>query len=343
MVCHNGGAAYLAIASLKLAEGRFAEECMRYLGRVIFLIASLSLLSCVGGSGSGSIPIGKAGQFGSNIQQPNTPPATQSTEPIISVKVGTVWESSASACNFSSDAVLEGSSSGETQFAACDKVTKPQATCEIAAGTAMLPYDPSGSGSSLNCRVKIPEIQLYYSSLRFDVKIADKSCAVVVFRPYWYRASSAAAFTPRWGTTAIDCSVADAPVECYSGPATKMVSQFPTYTAHYSVFGNSAGRWNLKTDSANKLNPALSNRFLSNYMESSYRNCSNGDLSFSGDGWPCTSTPNGFSDYVVSCQDEYGLEKWVLTILIEDVDDSGAAYPLGYNTLTANQKASWPH
>lgn len=101
--------------------------------------------------------------------------------------------------------------------------------CNIASGTTL---ESSSSERQRTCGVLIPETRLYYSQLEFSARISKNSgCEVVYFNPLGFRASSSASFSPSWMTSAIDCSVSSPPIDCFSGPAIKLIPGFPNYVS----------------------------------------------------------------------------------------------------------------
>ena len=70
-------------------------------------------------------------------------------------------------------------------------------TC-TASGTSTSYYVPDPSAPPIEptpCSVNIPEGRLFYSLIKFEVEkpVLDEGCAVVKFRPYYYRKSNSAA------------------------------------------------------------------------------------------------------------------------------------------------------
>ncbi|WP_374078290.1 hypothetical protein [Bdellovibrio bacteriovorus] len=99
-------------------------------------------------------------------------------------------------------------------------------------GNCSLPADAT-QGSTVNCTVSIPEGQLYYSNVNFDVGTFNaNSCPIVEFRPYYYMRANTANFTPPGETAAIDCSLLQ-DKKCWGGAAPTMVTDFPKNTGYY--------------------------------------------------------------------------------------------------------------
>lgn len=115
----------------------------------------------------------------------------------ISVKVSTAWEDA------------------NEKF---EEIKPSNVTC-VSTGTATS-YDKNPV--ALRCEFEIPEEQLYYSRLRFEVEkpVLDEGCAVIRFIPYSYQISSVKdANADCTGTLPSD-------LKCYSGPGVG-VAGFP--------------------------------------------------------------------------------------------------------------------
>ena len=83
---------------------------------------------------------------------------------------------------------------------------------------------------NVTCSVPVQEGRLYLSSINFQFSWTTKACKIMLFQPYYYKASTSATFLPYWSDTAIDCSLAPFPADCWGGVATFMVPSFPKYT-----------------------------------------------------------------------------------------------------------------
>ncbi len=104
------------------------------------------------------------------------------------------------------------------------------ATCQVDPGTLITDSDDK---RVITCGVEIPETQLFFSSLDFQINVGkDAECDVVYYWPYGYQASTSASFTSRWQASALDCTVSPTPLACYSGPWID-ISGFPAYTGNY--------------------------------------------------------------------------------------------------------------
>jgi len=100
-------------------------------------------------------------------------------------------------------------------------------TCDVPSSLAA---GATSGGTDYTCPdpIKIPEIELYYSSVHFTITSAQNSCKVMSFRPYFYVKSTAAAYNT--GAAVVDCSgaVAAPPIDCYGGAGTLIIPSFPT-------------------------------------------------------------------------------------------------------------------
>ncbi|MEK2644527.1 hypothetical protein [Bdellovibrio sp. BCCA] len=87
--------------------------------------------------------------------------------------------------------------------------------------------------STLNCNISVPEGQLYYSNVNFDIgTLSPEKCPIISFRPYYYLRSNTAGFTPPGDTTVVDCSLQSDP-KCYGGAAPTLIPEFPKNTGLY--------------------------------------------------------------------------------------------------------------
>lgn len=284
----------------------------------------ISLFACTLKNNGKSVDLGNGG---GGVDTP-TPGSTQSANDRAVLKVGTVWEKMDAPCTGLNVPYFEGDTATQNS-SACDTATTPHKTCNISSSTPV--------GVENVCDVEIPEGQLYFSSIRFELKINSKECAQVIWRPYFYRASNQAGFTPAWNSgSPIDCSGATTlSADCFNGPAKYIATNFPTYTGIYYVFGNKAGTWNNLVPVANEKSPGNSNRFASNNLAANKRDCNDPASGLPmGDGYVCDS----MHDYQFICADEYQLQRFSFRIHIYDKNDSGLAAALG---LSENQTESW--
>lgn len=184
----------------------------------------------------------------------------------------------------------------------------------------------SVTSSSTTCSISVPEAKLYYGKLQIKATVNDKAkCALFTFFPYYYQMSNLADFRPTEANsnfTAIDCSVANTPAGCFSGPATKIAPSFPIDTAvYYLPAANPDLTWTI--DSANSIrqtanyNPGL--KWVANNLIDINRATTQTDET--------TQIYIGGSmvDYKFSCYDIYNDLYRDLTITIQP--DEG---PLGY-------------
>jgi hypothetical protein len=170
---------------------------------ILLCIASIQLLGC-GGSASSSSGFTPPG---SSTAPPNavTPPTTSAAVPL-SLNIFTVYDT--------------------TQFA--DNQTF------VETGTTTCQVTPTAPVAT--CTLRIPEGRLHYSSMHFQYSWFTSSCKLLIFQPYFYRASTAAIYVPPGsppGATGIDCSGSvSAPAStCWGGAAPQLVPTFPIDSA----------------------------------------------------------------------------------------------------------------
>ncbi|MBS1961054.1 MAG: hypothetical protein JST04_02475 [Bdellovibrionales bacterium] len=176
---------------------------------------------------------------------------------------------------------------------------------------------PSGSatGTAVTCSGKIPEGQLYFSNLKFTVgTTSSNTCHTIVFRPYYYVASTAAAYTPPGSTSAVDCSVLPLDGSCYNGAAKEIVPSFPDYSGVY--FLTSTGNEADYTISSGNTLQQGTNRYTCNNKV---------DKTAAVAGY----VANTMQDYVLECRDEYYELQRKITLTIGDYDTGPAEDPGG--------------
>jgi hypothetical protein len=202
-------------------------------------------------------------------------------------------------------------------------------TAETPGGATIDTTDSSGTaGTSTECKIMIPEGQLYFSKLYINVAAPTSGvCQIVTFQPTQYKASSSATFVPPWsGTSAssIDCSGAtSAPgVECYSGVAVDMVPSFPDYRAVW--FRGIGGDYvEFTAESANtKARP--SNRWSCNSLDAA----NEGTANYGGEAY----VANSFRHYEIVCADKWLDPLYKINLVIEDEDTSSTG---------ANHRDDW--
>jgi hypothetical protein len=201
----------------------------------------------------------------------------------------------------SGDLYVKVSTSWETTPTLID----PQFTCSIPSGSATV---------STTCTGKIPEGQLHYSTLHFTVGTSNPStCAILIFRPYYYLGSTAALFNPPWDSTITGavCNTVTGPnggpadANCYDGVAKQIVASFPTYTGMYFLTAN-GGEKTYDADSAN-LKHAPTNRWTCNNKV---------DKTAAVAGY----VANTMQDYVIECRDTHNDLTKQITLTLGDED-----------------------
>jgi hypothetical protein len=190
----------------------------------------------------------------------------------------------------------------------------------IDAGNCQIPLNsPSGTVNN-TCLIHAPEARMYFSTTRFLVGSADDSmCKIITFQPYFYLGSNTdAAYSPPWlgsSSSTVDCTVAPTPAACYNGPATTIVTGFPSYTGTYFL----SAVENEHTFTAASANSLLqtSNRWIANSK-------TNKAAGIAG-----VYVANSMTDYRVLCQDEWGETKYSITMKLADEDAESGEDPGG--------------
>ncbi|MBI4402654.1 MAG: hypothetical protein HY537_00745 [Deltaproteobacteria bacterium] len=185
-------------------------------------------------------------------------------------------------------------------------------------------------GSTVSCTTTIPEAELYYSDLIFDINVTSGFCELVRFRPYIYLASTSNSFDSYWANTTIDCSVADIPAGCYSGAGIGMAPGFPTNFGTY--FTSASGLQKTYTATAantyrQSVSGSISNRWTSNTLIDRNTNCSSVG---SGDGYA-----GFYQDWQVLCDDKWNERQYGMTLYIADEDQPGVSISDGHNDMAA--------
>ena len=168
-------------------------------------------------------------------------------------------------------------------------------------------FDASGSSSdllSIDKSIKIPEEQLYYSVLKFEVEkpALDEGCAVIKFRPYYYQKTDDPKFQPDLSSeTTVDCSLGSDPV-CFGGAAKDLIDGFPLFTYKFSTSDKIEVYFSQPTHNAGE-----GNRYAANYMEDGLP----GDRSVS-------YVHGSIKDYSAYCEDIFGNELARINLQIKD-------------------------
>lgn len=86
------------------------------------------------------------------------------------------------------------------------------------------------SATDVDCTVTVPEAQLFFSRLYFEVFALNGSsqCDVIYFSPYSYLAEGIDTTTTLgWNTAEVDCSKPLDKIECWNGAGKHLVPSFP--------------------------------------------------------------------------------------------------------------------
>jgi hypothetical protein len=117
-------------------------------------------------------------------------------------------------------------------------------TCNIKAGTTL---NSAATNRQRTCGLLIPETRLFFSKVEFSVDIAASAgCEVVYFTPLSFQVSSSATFLPSWASGPVDCSgytqspPTTPPLDCFSGPGTKLVTGFPKNRGLVQILKNNS-------------------------------------------------------------------------------------------------------
>lgn len=199
-----------------------------------------------------------------------------------------------------------------------------QGTCQIALNAAV--------GTTTTCNIAVPEAQLFFSKLTYVVGSADSTqCKRIIFRPYYYLGSTAAAFTPNWDATQteVDCSTSPIPAECYNGVAAEIVTDFPSYRSMYFLT-NLGQETTFNADSANnktKLDNTYSCNNLADPSAAAGVYAADGYSFVGGSTAGTTNYDSRYQNYIVECRDEWNELVYKITARISDEDLSTGETP----------------
>jgi hypothetical protein len=176
------------------------------------------------------------------------------------------------------------------------------ATCS-ASGTVLAPDNEV-------CTVSIPEGQLHYSKLKFNLN-SSGDCTLMFFRPYYYRKSTSATYTPLGAEDDIDCT-SGGEAACWGGAAVELVPSFPDFMG---LFTTSSSMEKISS-SPNERLEQNGNRHLSNDLV--VRNLSLDDTDGIDEGY----VANSMRDYLIQCQDKWANTLSSIRVDIIDFDGS---------------------
>lgn len=189
------------------------------------------------------------------------------------------------------------------------------ATCSVS-GTADTP-------ESETCTVEIPEAQLHYSKLKFDISRTG-DCALLNFYPYRYRKSNSATYTPIAASASVDCSkggTTDDLPECWGGAAVELVPSFPDFTGLFTT-----GLTMEKIISSPNEKQEPGNRYVSNdkldktidVLQVPNDTDPDDGIDDRHEGYVADT----MSDYVIQCKDKWSNDLSIITVEIIDFDGS---------------------
>jgi hypothetical protein len=201
--------------------------------------------------------------------------------------------------------------------------------CVIPPGTS--------SGNVSTCNPIIPEGRLHFSTLTWTVNVGlqdqTPGCEIVVFKPYYYQASSTANFLPSWETAAVDCSASPIITDCFSGVGTLIVPSFPQFRGVYFLVQANSTQ-NYSATSAN-LNLRGSNRWTVNNLanHAAAHTFSGGSDAYIGS--------NNYVDYQFTCNDRYMQPVYTVNMQINDMDIVGVYPNTQPGNSAINQYPDW--
>lgn len=168
-----------------------------------------------------------------------------------------------------------------------------------------------------NCRIKIPEGQMYHSAINFVVgsKISQL-CPMLIFKPYVYRISNSDSdYTPNGETTPATCSTTPDDIACFGGAVTQFLGpSYPEFTFQY--FMTAAGEnytFTLPSENTTRLyssKPKKKNFLATNNM--SYADRATGQA-----GQYVAGT---MEDYKIMCVDLWYHPIYTINLVIDDED-----------------------
>ncbi len=201
-----------------------------------------------------------------------------------------------------------------------------QSKYETASETSVLTEGTCAANSTTpaaTCTIRIPELRLYYSELRFTVGTTSSAgCSHVSFMPYNFRRATAS--TNFYGSsTATDCTDSTKK-ECWGGAAKNILENagvdFPANSGVYFLPSQ-------QLQGSYKLNSSNSRRSDDDKDESLFTNVNAANNLLVADRGNVFANTNGvyysgtyYRDYTISCRDDYGHAMYSITLTIEDMD-----------------------
>lgn len=185
-------------------------------------------------------------------------------------------------------------------------------SCVIKKGTAV--------GTNLDCKIRIPEEQLYISELDFKVVTNSSNfCNAVHFQPYYYLRSTSATYKDISGTT-VDCSTTPISKACYGGAAPDIVTDFPLNAGYYFLpTFELSHTYTLHSSNSRRLTDRDGSMYFSNVnatnnlVDRASAKSMSGNATYAGG--------SSFVDYSFSCTDKWANTIYKITLIIADDDE----------------------
>lgn len=170
-------------------------------------------------------------------------------------------------------------------------------------------------GASKNCVITIPEAKLYYSDIQFYTGSTNPAkCPIVTFTPYHYQRSASQTFKPRGQTEEIDCSpTADEPnILCFGGAAPGMFTDYlDSPSRYFNTELTKHASFDLKSENSKRMYGGDKVNYLvtNNITDPTSDDLTNGPRARTGAEW---------TDYKVSCKDQWEEPLYEINIIIQD-------------------------
>lgn len=287
----------------------------------LLLLAGLVLVSCSSTTGqtssSPSSSVTTTTLSGSGSTGGTTPPGVSASAPL-AISVAT---------NYDTQSYLEQQTFAETSTTTCAaSTTTPSATCTL----------------------NIPEGQLYFSSLNFQISWLPSQCKLLEFHPYYYRISAQPLMIANSATTTISNPNAYVPVNptggaataiecmvnptaaCWGGVAPEVVPGFPLFTSLIFFPDDSLPSTTAQSKTVTKKSAYSaawrSNRVTVNDFPIGRRGTAIAQL-LGGVGEPYAGTE--YVDYSFTCRDSYADPvNYTIYLNINDVDSAVGNGPI---------------
>jgi hypothetical protein len=225
---------------------------------------------------------------------------------------------------FEEDApVSAAGSSGATAPTGCqNRLCVKVETAYLSGGTSITQGTCTTDTTSDSCTITAPEGELFYSKTKFTVE-TNGDCAVIRFRPFYYKMSDNAAFTDITAT-ALDCSNpinSLNPAGCFYGPATTLTG-FPAVTGTFTDTGNTK-TLDFEYDSPSNQDIAatactMGNRWIANSASAGQK--ATGNDTTDCNGYVINVGSGDYVDYKAECVDKFSDAVADITIILNDSD-----------------------